>query len=615
MKLNNVFKIAIITLCIQLNLSIKKDQTVFELFSTMGSNNMQAPVATPPVTTPPTPVPAAVPAATPTPAPAATNSTLPVNPNVVDLNDPNAQLADWLSIASYKLRDNSVYPTVNTRDSEPQKILFGDLDQTLNLKYEQAQKEGAKYIGELWFRARGGYIYYSATKDDINVIGAVYAKNATDVPAPIDTYNATFYCFNVFDFEQAEHKVCSMDQKTKYKWMCSIQAYTKQPLDLYCIPEDQRHAKVDVKNVDIKTITQPLIIIPTPSRNCNAGWDYKQAGQNWECECKEGTSQSPIDLPIKDSGYLSSKRPSFNYDVVNAKPDFSTIDGLITAGEYIKIRYDRGALRIFHPNLGKIVQEDGAVFQAEEISFHTPSEHTINGEQFDMEMQIIHTGRTKGDIAKQAIFSFLFKKKPGVYNKFIDRLDFFNLPNPTELFRDITKDIYIPAIFSKSEDDDINFMKPFSFYTYEGSITTPPCSERTTHYVAADPIPLSNTVIQLFREALRIPDATNDNGDIIVNTADSLNNNRAVQPLNGRKVYIYDHIKFHCPDYSEKPKNVQPVGHYEKAINTVTDYVYVSGKKPSGLPDSFVVTEAEAKGLQQQVDNLNNAGAQFFTGE
>ena len=41
-----------------------------------------------------------------------------------------------------------------------------------------------------------------------------------------------------------------------------------------------------------------------------------------------------------------------------------------------------------------------------------------------------------------------------------------------------------------------------------------------------------------------------------------------------------------------KPK---PKGHYERVERKIANYFWVSGKKPSGMPGSFVVSENEAK--------------------
>jgi carbonic anhydrase len=290
----------------------------------------------------------------------------------------------------------------------------------------------------------------------------------------------------------------------------------------------------------------------------------------------------------------------FQYDIVSSTASSTTYDGLLTQGDSIRIRYEKGAIRIYHPNMGKIVTLDGGVYIAEEISFHTPSEHKINGQSMDMEMQVVHFGRSKGDISNQVILSFLFKKTPGAYNKFIDKLDFFNLPNPVDDYRDLTQDFYIPSVFYSSEDDNISTLQPFSFFTYEGSITMPPCSERTTHYVVSDAIPLSNTVLTLFKEALRKPDMvnTNDQSEIIPSEDGVVENNRQTQPLNGRKVFLFDHIRYGCIEYKPKKLRIKHAGHYEKIERDATEFIFVNGDTPSGLPGSFLISEKEAKGVQ-----------------
>jgi len=234
---------------------------------------------------------------------------------------------------------------------------------------------------------------------------------------------------------------------------------------------------------------------------------------------------------------------------------------------------------------------DGAIYKAQEIVFHTPAEHLIDGKRYDMEIQIIHNGQTKGDISKQVILSFIFEKKPGVYNKFIDDIDFFTLPNRINKKKDIVNNIYIPKIFFNSESEDIAYMKPFSFYTYQGSLTQPPCTERTIVYVAAKPIPLGTTAIDLFKETLRMPDLISSLGDIVVSDEIAVNY-RENQKRNGRIVYFYDADSEICENnYGEKKKKV---GHYEKVDKSLYQYFFVNGPKPSGMPGAIVVSKHEA---------------------
>lgn len=359
-------------------------------------------------------------------------------------------------------------------------------------------------------------------------------------------------------------------------------------------------------NITITNITQPLVIIPTATPQCNADWNYQQHGGDWECICAEGNEQSPIDLPSKESATLAPIRPVLNYEVVSPEDDAETLDRINSTpsdkgvDNSVKIRYHNGVIKIITNTIGKLVKLDGSVYSAEEIQFHTPSEHTIAGERFDMEMQVIHYGVTQGDIAKQAVLSFLFKKTPGKYNKFIDSLDFYSLPNPTDSFRELYNEIYIPNVLYSSDEDQIPVLKPFSFYTYEGSLTFPPCTERTTHYVVADPIELSSTAISLFREALRKPDRMDERGNLIVDSSPLAENYRDTQPLNKREVFIYDHKKYDCPTFEKKSLHVEPKGHYEKKIKEATQYIFVDGDQPSGIPGAYVVSEEEAKGAENK---------------
>jgi len=247
--------------------------------------------------------------------------------------------------------------------------------------------------------------------------------------------------------------------------------------------------------------------------------------------------------------------------------------------------------------MGKVITLDGAVYNAEEIVFHTPSEHKINGKRFDMEMQIIHRGVTTGDVAKSLILCILFKKKAGIYNKFIDKLDIFNLPNRGEPFRDIAESLFIPYAYHESKDPDIPMMNPFSFYTYQGSETQPPCTERSIMYVTSKPIYIGTVAIEMFKEALKIPDTVDENGELQVSML-KLENYRSEQKLNGRAVFHFDHLQNCGPSDSEnvRLRRRKPKGHFEKKIAFTPEYFYVNSKSPSGMPGAYVVSREEAFG-------------------
>ena len=286
----------------------------------------------------------------------------------------------------------------------------------------------------------------------------------------------------------------------------------------------------------------------------------------------------------------------FKFSKVSPTNVIATSDGSKRETENLKIKLENNNLRIKNDKFGRTVTPDGSVYFAEEIVIHTPAEHMIDGKNYDMEIQIIHKGKSVGDIGKQLILSFIFQKEAGVYNKFIDDLDFFNLPNPSSPVVDIINELYIPKILHTSDEkDEVTGMKNFSFYTYQGSLTSPPCSEDTIMYVNSKPIPLGTTALHMIQEALRVPDMMDEKGNVHVSDWIPISN-RNIQPLNGRPVFHYNHEKYCGPD---KPINKKEnLGHFEKIQAVTENYFYVPGKQVSGIPNAFLVSKNEAYNIQ-----------------
>jgi len=158
--------------------------------------------------------------------------------------------------------------------------------------------------------------------------------------------------------------------------------------------------------------------------------------------------------------------------------------------------------------------------------------------------------------------------------------------------------LYVPNMLLTAEDNPTTIMSPFSFYTYIGSLSSPPCVEQVVWFVGAEPIPASITELDMFKEALRMPDFEDAMGNVTLAKDVPLDNNRAVQHLNGRTVFVYDKNTYNPPTFKvdeEEEKMSKKRGHFEKQVQTVTSYVYVEGQEPSHLPGALVVSEHEAK--------------------
>lgn len=506
------------------------------------------------------------------------------------LKEGKVELQQWFSITGVNFGNNKKYPEVNT-DSGEFSIDYNN--KTFKRKNPMFKKgSGIPNKNAFWFRLSKYYLWYTFNKKEINVIGRVKLALIKDLRF---FKKDSEYCFNPIEKTKNSWTICSAKKADVTKFFCAILKFAHLSKDDKCDPKKYKGSLAPGK-VLIKTVTQPVIIIPTASHTCNTGWSYAKKGSDWECMCKEGMEQSPIDLPPASKGIETDSKPVFEYEQVEVKMTDDYAPAGISTGDNNVIRYEQEALRIKHPNFGKIVTLDGSVYMAQEIVFHTPSEHTINGVKFDMEMQVIHYGKSVGDTLKSLILSFLFKAKPGSFNKFVDKLDFFDLPNPLNKARELSKPLFIPHILQDSNEEDMSLMIPFSFYTYQGSHTAPPCAEKTIHYVASKPIELSNTSLEMFKESLRIPDQMDSKGNVHVSNS-VLENNRGTQPLHGRPIFHYDHTNFNCPTFRKgKQGGYTKRGHYEKRSTSTTEYFFVNGEKPSGIPNAFVVTNKEALG-------------------
>lgn len=493
-------------------------------------------------------------------------------------------LDDYCMIASPQFKNAKKFPPLELPNGE---VIEIKIDQDY-YRINDFAKTGPPSNKHFWFRMSGRNLYYSSNKDDLNVLGSIQIKSISDVE-PKKPYADDRFCLRILDVHDEKWTFCPPNMLRKKKWRCAI----RKILNIF--DEDCRNVDLADSEITVltKKVTQPIILVSQANRMCNDEWDYSRQGSDWECTCQEGKEQSPIDLPKKGEAIESPAKPIFQYDEVLKKRSVTTSEGL-NKTQRLRITYEDTVLKIKDTEFGKIVTLDGSVFLATEIIFHTPSEHKIGGKTYPMEMQVIHYGQTQGDIAKQVILSFLFESSPGAYNKFIDDVDFFNLPNPSLKARGIDNNLYIPKVFYNSKDEDIPIMRDFSFYTYQGSMTTPPCTERTIHYVASDPIKLGSTALTLFKEATRMPDMMDSAGNVIVNTNPS-GNARKTQALNGRRVFHYT-PKDACPIIGARDRKVKKDGHYEKIVKKATEYFYVNNEYPSRLPGALVVSEDEAKG-------------------
>jgi carbonic anhydrase len=197
--------------------------------------------------------------------------------------------------------------------------------------------------------------------------------------------------------------------------------------------------------------------------------------------CAAGRKQSPIDLP----------------SAAGASPLSSVaLECRATPGQLVHTGH---TVQVSCPG-GNTLAIDGKAYELAQFHFHTPSEHLLTGQAFGLELHAVHRAAD----GALAVLGVLFRT--GEENPFLARY-LKQLPHRVD---DVPIDL--AAV-------DLGQALPAarSYFTYEGSLTTPPCSEGVRWLVMQTPVGLSAAQEDAFSSAMG-------------------GNARPVQPLNGRAV-------------------------------------------------------------------------------
>lgn len=158
------------------------------------------------------------------------------------------------------------------------------------------------------------------------------------------------------------------------------------------------------------------------------------------------------------------------------------------------------------------------------------SEHTINGEYYAGELHLVHYNVDMYSRASEAACSdkglsvlAVFLKEGKCHEQFKKITDCMN--------KVIYKGMKIPL----EEDIDVGSLIPAnsSYWTYEGSLTTPPCYESVTWIVFKEPIEVSPEQLEAFRNLLSYKEG---GGPQVPTDGPILKNFRPPQPIKGRVV-------------------------------------------------------------------------------
>jgi carbonic anhydrase len=200
-----------------------------------------------------------------------------------------------------------------------------------------------------------------------------------------------------------------------------------------------------------------------------AHWDYQGSGgpEQWAhlspefATCARGSRQSPID--IRDGIKVELDAVQFDY-----KPSaFKVLDN----GHTVQVNVAPG----------NAIEVMGQRYELVQFHFHRPSEERINGKPFDMVAHLVH----KSEQGRLAVVAVLLEK--GSAQPVVQSV-WNNLP--------LEKGDEVAA----RAPIDLNQLLPRErgYYTYMGSLTTPPCSEGVLWMVMKQPVTISDEQIGIF---------------------------------------------------------------------------------------------------------------------
>jgi carbonic anhydrase len=166
--------------------------------------------------------------------------------------------------------------------------------------------------------------------------------------------------------------------------------------------------------------------------------------------CKTGQSQTPIDIDAK------------------AKPDKTLTELHFQYGKLPLLELNNGhTLQVVNSVKGSF-EGAGQTWQLVQFHLHAPSEHTVNGKSFPLELHLVH----KNDKDALAVVAILFES--GAANRALAPV-FDNAPAEVT-----TEPKLVPGVTLELGSV---MPKHAAYTTYPGSLTTPPCSENVTWFV------------------------------------------------------------------------------------------------------------------------------------
>jgi carbonic anhydrase len=244
-----------------------------------------------------------------------------------------------------------------------------------------------------------------------------------------------------------------------------------------------------MKNTKLAAILSGLLISCAIQASDKPHWGYsgEEGPQHWGelspdyAVCATGRNQSPINL----TGMIEGDLPELQVNYPNKASQ------IVNNGHSIQVNVQPG----------DSITVDGHSYELKQFHFHSPSENTIEGESFPLETHFVHAD-ADGNLAVIAVMY-----RSGAANAELEKA-WAQMPvhagDEAKLEHGVAPGVLLPA--------------NHDYYRFNGSLTTPPCSEGVAWYVIKQIDTASDEQIEKFAHTMHH------------------DNNRPLQPVNARVV-------------------------------------------------------------------------------
>jgi len=220
-----------------------------------------------------------------------------------------------------------------------------------------------------------------------------------------------------------------------------------------------------------------------------APWDYegKQGPLNWGRldpayrACSAGKEQSPIDIR---GAHLNKNLQPIEFHYISSSMK------LVNTGHWIQVT----------PGPGSYIVANGTRYDLVQFHFHHPGEEAVKGKLPDMTLDLVHKS-AEGKIAVIAV-----RLNEGNANAVLAAL-WEHLPKTVGATDTMTESMS-PAGLLPSDR---------GYWTYEGSLTAPPCTEGVRWFIFEQEVELSRSQLRSYAALFKVT-------------------SRMIQPTHGRKI-------------------------------------------------------------------------------